>query len=112
MALLFPKPTKRTKKPKRLKRRGEKTDQWEITRKALIPRFEAAGITSCELGYYGCFRNNFLSFAHSKKRRFITSQRELEEVCLCCTNCHGRIEFSKDMYEIICKVIARRKVQP
>jgi hypothetical protein len=109
--LLFPKPTKREKKKKRLKQRGEKTDMWEKTRADLVVRFEAAGITSCELRYEGCFKNNFLSFAHSKKRRYIVSQEELEEVCLSCTHCHQKIEFRPDMYETVRRVIASRRVK-
>src|SRR5687768_6910583 len=106
MTLLYPKPEKRVKKPKRLKARGEKVEAWEATRAALVQRFQAAGITTCELRYEGCWRNNALSFAHSKKRRYITSQEDLEAVCLCCLNCHGKIEFRPDMYEIVQGVIA------
>jgi hypothetical protein len=109
--VLFPKPTKREKKKKRLKARGDKTDAWEMTRAALVVRFEAAGITSCELRYEGCFKTNFLSFAHSKKRRYIQSQEELEEVLLCCTPCHNRLEYGGNMYEVVRMVIASRKVQ-
>jgi hypothetical protein len=78
-----------------------------------VVRFQVAGITSCELGYPGCFRNNFLSFAHSKKRRYITSQEELEEVCLACQKCHDDVEYSgrKNMYNTVRSVIARRKVK-
>jgi hypothetical protein len=108
--LLFPKPTKRVKKKKRLNPRGDKVEVWEMTREILKERFQAAGITSCELRYPGCWRNNALSFAHSKKRRYITSQEVLEEVCLCCTSCHQKIEFRADMYQIVRKVITSRKV--
>ncbi len=110
--LAFPKPEKRVKKPKRLNPGGKKADQWEKTRADLIVRFEQAGITRCEMQGPGCFRNNFLSFAHSKKRRYITSQDELEEVALLCQKCHHRAEYDPDMYNIISGIIARRKVQP
>jgi hypothetical protein len=110
MTLLFPKPEKRVKKPKRLKAKGKKVDAWEATRKELIPRFQAAGITSCELRYDGCWKNNALSFAHSKKRRHIEAQ-ELWEVCLCCVPCHQVLENRPDMTEIVRSVIARRKVK-
>ncbi len=108
--LLFPKPTKQKKAKKRLRRTGVKTDAWEITRKVLVARFAAVGITQCELGYDGCWKNNTLTFAHSKKRRYIESDEELREVCLCCQSCHARIEFNPDMYEIVRRVIAGRKV--
>ena len=108
--LLFPKPTKREKKKKRLKAIGEKGNAWATTRAALVVRFATAGITSCELRYEGCFKNNFLSFAHSKKRRYITSQEELETVALLCQKCHQAVEYRPDMEEIILRVIAKRKV--
>lgn len=111
MTLMFPKPVKQEKKRKPLKRAGKKTDAWERTRKQLIPRFAAAGIMTCELGYIGCFKDNFLSFAHSMKRRRITSQEELEECILACTSCHQIAENRRDMTEIIRGVIARRKVK-
>ena len=106
-----PKPVKQTKKRKRLRAVGEKVSAWSKTREELILRFEKAGITQCELRYSGCWVNNALSFAHSKKRRFIISQEELEECCLCCLNCHACIEFRPDMYEIVRRVIASRKVE-
>jgi hypothetical protein len=110
-SLLFPKPVKQEKKRKALKRRGKKTDAWAATRKLLIPRFEAAGVTQCEAQWPGCLKNNFLSFAHRMKRRFIKTQEELETVCLLCQNCHDRIEYDPNMYEIITGVIARRKMK-
>jgi hypothetical protein len=110
MSLLFPKPTKPEKTRKRLKARGKKVDAWEQTRKELVERFERAGITHCELQWNGCFKNNFLSFAHSKKRRYIKSQEELEEVLLCCTPCHDRLEYGGNMYETVRRVIASRRV--
>src|SRR5690242_19042046 len=101
MSLLFPKPPKREKKRKPLNKRGVKTDAWERTRDELKIRFERAGITQCELQYPGCFRNNFLSFAHSKKRRYITSQEDLEIVALLCQKCHHTVEYRPDMEDII-----------
>lgn len=110
MTLLFPKPPKREKKRKAMKRRGEKTDTWEKERNELKARFERAGITHCELRYEGCWHNNALSFAHSKKRRKIEGD-ELSETCLCCVPCHMILENKKDMTEIVRSVIARRKVK-
>ena len=107
----FPKPVKQIKKKKRLRAVGEKVSAWSKTRDELILRFEKAGITQCELRYSGCWKNNALSFAHSKKRRFITSQEEMVEVVLCCTSCHQIAEYSPDMYEIVRRVIASRKVE-
>ncbi len=108
--LLFPKPTKQKKARKRLKRAGEKTNTWEIIRKALVARFAAVGITRCELQWHNCFESNFLSFAHRKKRRYITDQTELETVALLCQSCHQLVEYRKDMFEIIDNIITKRKV--
>jgi hypothetical protein len=83
---------KREKVKKRLKARGDKTDAWEKTRADLKVLFVAAGITKCELQYPKCFRNNFLSFALSKKHRYINRQQELEEVILACQVWHNRLE--------------------
>jgi hypothetical protein len=111
MTLLFPKPEKRIKKPKAMKRRGDKTDQWDTTRAQLKVRFEMAGVTTCELRYPGCWKNNALSFAHSKKRRKIEGD-ELSECILVCVPCHNRLEYGQnDMYEIVRRVIAARKVK-
>ncbi len=109
--LLYPKPEKRKKVKKRLKATGDKTDAWANTRAELVVRFEAAGVTSCELKWEGCWRNNALSFAHSKKRRYIASQEELEIVALLCQKCHHAVEYSPNMTVIIERVIASRRVK-
>jgi hypothetical protein len=112
ITLLFPKPTKREKKPKRLKARGDKTDAWEEALAELKVRFQIAGVTECELRWEGCWRNNALSFAHSKKRRKVSSPEELRECILACVPCHNRLEYGQNMYDIVRRVIASRKVQP
>jgi hypothetical protein len=109
--LAFPKPEKRVKKPKRLKAKGKKVEAWEEALAELKVRFEQAGITTCEVRYEGCWRNNALSFAHSKKRRKVEGG-ELYECILACVPCHNRLEYGKNMYEIVRSIIARRKVQP
>jgi hypothetical protein len=109
--ILFPKPEKRDKKKKRLKAVGDKTDAWTKTRAELVVRFQAAGITTCELRYVGCWKNNALSFAHSKKRRKVSSDEELRECILACVPCHNRLEYGKNMYEIVQRVIASRRVK-
>ena len=107
----FPKPTKQVKIRKRISRLAAKVNAWQTTRALLIERFRRAGITQCELRYDDCWRTNALSFAHSKKRRFIESQEQLEECALLCQVCHDRIEYSPNMYEIVRRVIASRKVK-
>lgn len=77
-----------------IKKRGKRVLAWEKTRRALKVEFERAGIVTCEIHLEGCARNFNLSFAHAEKRRFITTQEQLEEVCLACVNCHNAIEKS------------------
>jgi hypothetical protein len=70
---------------------GPKTQAWEKAKRELKPAFEAAGITQCEFGFKGCWRNNGLSFAHCDKRRFLKGD-QLYEVALACINCHDILE--------------------
>lgn len=88
---------------------GKKTKKWATTRSGLKPRFEAAGITTCELRYPGCWFNNGLGFAHAKKRRKL-SEEDLEVVILACNPCHDKIEYSPNMEETVMKVIENRGV--
>lgn len=96
----FPKPT-RTKK--------SKMKEWEDARKELKIEFEAKGITSCELGLPGCMRDNFLTFAHAKKRRKL-EDGELKVVALLCQNCHNEIEYlpAAKMEAIVMNIINNR----
>lgn len=75
-------------------------------RAKLKKRFEAAGITRCEM----CNGSFALSFAHSKKRRFIYTDDDWEEVALLCQTCHDRIEHSghDNMYNSVMEVIRNR----
>jgi hypothetical protein len=85
---------------------GKKTDKWNRVRAKLKKRFESAGITRCEV----CFGSFGLAFAHSKKRRFIVNDEDLEEVALLCQPCHEKIEFSghEQMYQAILNIINQR----
>lgn len=76
-------------------------------RAKLKEKFERLGITRCEL----CFGTFGLAFAHSKKRRFILTDEELEEVALLCQPCHEKIEFSghEEMYKAITDIIKWRQ---
>lgn len=73
-------------------KKGPKVKQWDADRAKLKVAFFRAGITRCELGYTGCMGNAFLTFAHSKKRRFVITKDDREEVALACQNCHNVIE--------------------
>lgn len=97
-----------------MKRAGKKTIAWDAERAKLKVRFLSMGITSCELKYQGCWRDNALGFAHSKKRNDIQKPHELSEVCLACSPCHQKIELlpKKEMAKVVRDIIhARRKHQ-
>lgn len=93
-----------------MKRAGKKTLAWETTRRKLKVRFERAGITRCEWPE-GCGREWPLSFSHTKPRRDITTQAELEAVALLCTfhhhaaDCHGH----EHQFKTITAIIANRE---
>ena len=86
---------------------GKKTLAWNKTRAELKIEFEDMGITSCELQFPECTRDNFLGFAHTKKRRYVT---DLKRVVLACTNCHQTVEYTPDMEMVLENVIANRKL--
>jgi len=98
------------KKP--MKRRGKKTAAWENCRAKLKPRFERAGITVCEFQFSGCWRDNGLGFAHSRKRRNVTTPELLEECALTCNVCHDIAEAwpEEKMMAFVRRVIADRSI--
>lgn len=89
---------------------GLKTLEWDRARAKLKKQFEAAGITRCEFGYNGCWRDNGLSFAHIDKRRYLRPN-ELYIVALACIVCHNELERMprRVMRETIMAVITKRK---
>lgn len=52
----------------------------------------------------------FLTPAHSRKRRNITTPEELREVAIACVSCHAAIEIlpEAEMTRIVREIIARR----
>jgi sugar phosphate isomerase/epimerase len=87
------------KPPKRL-------NNWPSTRAKIKKIFEANNITCCEK----CGNRSFLTFAHSKKRADIKTQKDMEEVALLCQACHRDIEFMSHeaMYNIVTRIISER----
>lgn len=68
----------------------------------------------CELGLEGtCWIDNALSFAHSKRRRFIADEDDLREVALVCTPCHDVLDAlpHEDTLAVVRDIIAKRKVR-
>lgn len=104
-----------------LRKLGKKGKAWNEARRKLKDAFLAAGITSCELraairrtipaARLDCWRDNGLGFAHTHKRRNITTPEGLLEVALSCNNCHDFVEGLKEneMAAIIRNAIARRQ---
>ena len=100
----------RSTKP--MRKRGRKTNDWIKTRRQLSAEFAERGITSCELRISpDCKRDSWLSFAHSRKRRFITTEEQLREVGLACIPCHVELDermSHEEMEEAVLKAIHRR----
>lgn len=89
---------------------GKRVRAWANTRARLKKQFQAQGITTCELGYIGCARDNLLSFAHGRKRRKLEGD-ELETLTiLACIPCHDQIErmTHEGMLVIVQSVISER----
>lgn len=85
----------------------KRLNNWTKTRAKIKLDFEKKGITYCEM----CGARNFLSFAHSKKRSDIKTQKDMEQVVLLCQKCHHSIEYigHQEMYDAIIEIINNRK---
>lgn len=86
---------------------GKKTKAWEKARAEVKQDFYSRGITECEIGFECCWRNNALSFAHTRKRRNVVA---LKRVVLACVPCHQVVErWPEDrMQEYLEDIISRR----
>jgi len=108
-----------TKQMKRATKRlgpGKKTRQWNNARAIIKHRFEAAGITTCELQgklKHDCGIDNYLGFAHDAKRRKL-SGADLYRVILICNFAHQLIEVwpAEKMKAIVNETIQQRRRQP
>lgn len=99
------------KKEKKPLGAGKKTKEWESVRKKLKVEFKRVGITTCELGYPGCWRDSSLGFSHAHKRRNLAPGEIEVVILLCSANCHPKIEIlpEAEMAEIVHSVIKARK---
>lgn len=83
------------------------TKQWEKERRKLKVEFEEKGITTCELRFNGCWRDNALSFAHRHKRDWYKTRGkehllgDFREVILACIPCHNKIEDDMGLTESV-----------
>lgn len=109
----FRRPAQPKKKQRWMKRSGKKTKAWDAIRRVLKKRFAAAGVTTCEIGEDFCVRDNYLGFAHAKKRRNC-SAKDLWTVILACASCHSVIELlpEAEMKKAVLAIIAKRTRQP
>jgi len=89
---------------------GKKTRANKKTNAARKRKFEAQDLKTCELGYPGCTKDNFLSWAHGKKRRKLQGDELATCAILACINCHDVIErmSPEGMLAIVRSVIAER----
>jgi hypothetical protein len=95
-------------------RPGPKTKAWDKARAALKVDHVAMGITTCEFQYPGCWYDEALSFAHSRKRN--DPLFDINEVAVACTPvCHHKLDVEMshaEMLEAVKGVISRREIQP
>lgn len=98
-------------KPRARLKPGRGTKAWTNTRARLKKKFAAMGISRCELNYAGCAFDNFLSFAHGKKRRHLEGDELETLVCLACVPCHAILERmgAEAMLFIVEQTIADRE---
>ena len=104
---------KEPKPRKALPKAGKKVRAWdEIRTKELKPAFKRAGVVECELRWHKCTKDNFLGFAHSRRRRNIETPEQMREVCLACVNCHTDLDTRPhaETEAIVRSIIAARRV--
>lgn len=91
---------------------GKRTIKRIAMNKRLAKMFIDRGLPqTCEIKLdSGCMRTFSLSWAHSKKSRFIVSDSDWMEAALACPHCHGKIEAMshEQMYEHVMEAIGRR----
>lgn len=103
-------PLKRSQKPlkrspvKKIGKRG-KADKKNVRELKAI--FERMNITFCEI----CGTRDFLSFAHSKKRKDIHNEFDMKHVALLCIADHEKFERlpPPEMFREISKIIEKRE---
>ena len=106
---------KEKKKPKAINKIGKRTRKRIDTNAILKERFLRWGITHCELGYVGCWRE-VQGFAHSKKSRNLITEEDWQEVIAACNSCHDQIEILGNkgmvtMYDVVTKKIKERMAE-
>ena len=67
----------------------------------------------CEIKLDGCLVNKFLSWAHSKKSRFITTDQDWQEAARACGFCADALDHKMshaEMRQRVTEAIKRRKL--
>ncbi len=86
--------------------------KWQEIKPEVKNKFEEAGINSCEVRWEGCTGSYKLyrTFAHSLRRRRITTKEQMEEVLWACQHCHSILDARKEYetYAIVRKIISER----
>ncbi len=100
------------------KKKVSKQEIWSnVMHLEIIPQFERWGIYSCEIRKDGCLPTMYLGFAHTKKRREITTPEDLRRVVLACQPCHHIVEYKcmevtgKTMTEYLDEIIESRELR-
>lgn len=88
-----PKVYKSKKAPTRIKV-GVKVMTWEEGRKVLKVIFKDNGITACEVMFKGCKKDNYLTFAHKRRRNTLKPDEVVDPhyVVLSCQPCHDILD--------------------
>lgn len=89
---------------------GKRTKKRIAMNARLKKMAEAKGIHQCEVRLDGCLKTWALTWAHSKKSRFIVTDDEWMEAALACVHCHDKIEAMPhdQMYKIVTEAINNR----
>ena len=72
---------------------------WTKQRQKLKVEYETKGITTCELGFNGCWGDNALSFAHRYKSSDPRCEHTFVGKILACIPCHDKIEYDRELTE-------------
>lgn len=105
------------KRPREIKQRfsngfpvGKRTEK----RRAENRKLDKLKIKECEIRIPGiCVRHILLTWAHSKKSRFLVLDKDWQEAARSCLPCHDHIEaMPHDKMEKIVKAAIARRVDP
>lgn len=82
---------------------------WNSAKKKIKLKFSRAGVFTCEVKY-DCCDNRALGFAHSRRRKYIFTKEQMEEVVLACQRCHALLDAREhDETESIVKRLIRSR---